>query len=79
MKLAAKVYQRALVGEGQMTFEEIAERLGVTRQRVIQIYDRALRKIAQDREMIDRLKDWEEYHRQLRARSAECLAAQEHW
>ena len=68
-----------LMDEAVMSFEEIGKAMGITKGAVHSIYRRALRKIQQDGPAVEVLIDWADYHRHLRARSAECLAAREHW
>jgi len=74
--------QEAIKGaynDGEMTFDEIAKAMGISRQIAERLYHRALRKIQADGPAIEALIDWKDFHDQLRARSLECLRAQEHF
>ena len=66
-------------GDAAMTFAQIAEQTGLSLCGVIRIYHRAIGKLRNSAAAVDSLTELAEYHRQLRARSAECRAAQEHW
>lgn len=70
---------RNLLDDAAMSFDDIGKALGITRGAVHSIYRSALRKIQKDGPAMDVLVDWASYHHHLRARSAECLAAREHW
>jgi len=63
--------------EAAMPFGEIAKRLGISEANASLICSRALRKLRRSPACMDALWELQEYHSQLRARSAECLAAQE--
>jgi DNA-directed RNA polymerase sigma subunit (sigma70/sigma32) len=71
--------RRHTLDTGEMTFQQIGDVLGISASHVHQIYLKALKKLQKDGPAIDVLIEWADYHRHLRARSAECLAAREHW
>jgi hypothetical protein len=65
--------------DAEMSFEEIGKALGIPKHQVLWAYQSALRKLQRSGPALIVLIQLQEYHHALRARSAECLAAQEHW
>lgn len=65
--------------DAALSFEEIGIALGVSHDTVRKLYRSALKKIQQDGPSLDALIQWASYHHHLRARSAECRAAHEHF